>query len=87
MSYHVAKQVGIAVEARAKAAGLALRAVPGVGSGANGLTPDAVKFSPEYRAAKAAHEAALAELRRFNAWFAKAFKAEIAAERRTRRPG
>lgn len=30
-----------------------LAAIPGVGSGPMGLTPDAVKFSPAYRAAKA----------------------------------
>lgn len=33
---------------------------------ANGLTPDAVKFSPEYRAAKAEFDRAFAAVRAFN---------------------
>ena len=33
----------------------------------NGLTPDAVKFSPEYRAAKSAYDQAFARLRAVNA--------------------
>jgi hypothetical protein len=51
----------------------ALRAVPGIGSGPMGMTPDAVKASPEYRAAKLAYERAHAELRAFNAALRKAF--------------
>ena len=34
--------------------------------GANGLTPDSVKFSPEYRAAKSAYNKAFSALRNHN---------------------
>jgi len=55
-----------ALEAEHKAAGAALRAIPGIGSGRMGLTPDHVKASPDYRAARAAYDRAFAALRRFN---------------------
>ena len=48
-----------------KAASATLRAIPGVGGGPMGLTPDAVKASPEYRAARAACDAAHLRLRAF----------------------
>ncbi len=56
-----------ALEAESKAASDALRALPGVGSGAMGLTPDSVRSSSEYRAARAASDRAFQALRRFNA--------------------
>jgi hypothetical protein len=62
----------------------AWKAVPGAGTGPMGLTPDAVKFGPEYRAAKRAYEIAAAELRAFDSQFVKRFKAELRAERRAR---
>jgi hypothetical protein len=51
---------------------------------AMGLTPDAVKFSPEFRNAKQAFNAAFARLRAFNAVFTKTFAKELCAERRER---
>ena len=53
--------------------------------GAMGLTPDAVKASPEWRAAKAASDAALARLRDFNRQYTKKFKLEIRAARESER--
>lgn len=58
--------------------------IQGVGSGAMGLTPDAVKAAPEYRAARAAYDRAFRQLQQFNAWFVPTFAAELRAERRTR---
>jgi hypothetical protein len=55
--------------------------------GALGLTPDAVKFSPEYSAAKSAFDAGFAKLRNFNGAFTKSFAKEIREERRARRVG
>jgi hypothetical protein len=51
----------------------------------NGLTPDHIKFSPEYQAAKQASNAAFQRLRQFNGWFVKTFKAELRKERLARR--
>lgn len=50
--------------------------------GQMGLTPDAVKFSPEFRAAKSEFDNAFKTLRHFNSHYIKAFKREIAASRR-----
>jgi hypothetical protein len=54
-------------------------------TGPTGLTPDAVKASPEYRAAKQAYDSAFAALRCFNASFIRTFAREIEAERAARR--
>lgn len=48
------------------------------------LTPDAVKFSPMFRAAKAQFDAAFQRLRAFNTVFVKQFAKEIREERRAR---
>lgn len=53
--------------------------------GPMGLTPDAVKFSPEYRSAKQAFDTAFAKTRAFNAVFTKTFAKELRAERLVRR--
>ena len=53
----------------------ALKAIPGVGSGPMGLTPDDVKARPEYREAKLASCRAFAALRSFNAHYAKQLRA------------
>jgi hypothetical protein len=58
------------LRAATKAAKEAYKALGG-NSGPNGLTPDAVKFSPEGRAAKAALDKAWARERAFNAAAAK----------------
>ena len=52
--------------------------------GPTGLTPDAVKETPEWRAAKASVDKAFARLRAFNAVFVKKFAKELRAERSER---
>jgi hypothetical protein len=52
-----------------------------------GLTPDHVKASPEYQAAKAAHGIAFRRLQDFNSSFVKKFSNELRAERLRRRGG
>lgn len=55
-----------AAEIDQRAASADLQAIPGIGSGPMGLTPDAVKASPAYRAARARYDAATARLRKLN---------------------
>lgn len=62
-----------------------LKAIPGVGSGPMGLTPDAVKFSPAYRAAKAEMDRLFIALRAANAFIAKHHRKEADADRKDRR--
>lgn len=81
MTYAIAKIAAAAIDAELSAAGAALKAIPGVGSGPMGLTPDAVKFSPEYRTAKSALDAAKARSRAFYAAFSKRYAKEIRADR------
>ena len=50
-----------------------------------GLTPDAVKATPEWQLAKKAYNLAFEQSRAFNKFFTKAYKKEIAAERNERR--
>jgi len=52
--------------------------------GPMGLTPDAVKATPQWRAAKARVDRAFARLRAFNAVFVKKFVKELRAERAER---
>lgn len=49
---------------------------------ANGMTPDRIKLSHEYRATKAAYDNAFQRLRQFNGWFTRTFRAEILAAKR-----
>lgn len=86
MTFEEAKAQQSALYARQGEASRALRAVPGASSGPMGLTSDAVKARPDYREASRAYAAVTAEVRRFNGWFLRAFKAELRAERRARRP-
>lgn len=51
---------------------------------ANGLTPDNVKSSPEYREACSAYAVAFHRLRSFNEGFSRQFAKEIRAYRRAR---
>lgn len=59
----------------------ALQAFP---KGAMGLTPDSVKVSTLYRAAKAEYEIAFQAVRKFNAVFTKQYRKEIAASRKAK---
>lgn len=85
VTYAMARQIRDKIQADAHAAGARLRAIPGVGSGQLGLTPDAVKSTREYQSARAAWESAFATLRAFNAEYCQRFKREIRAEQRARR--
>jgi hypothetical protein len=73
-----AKSESAAIEAEVDAASEALRAFP---RGPTGLTPDAVRATPEYRAAKSRYARAFARQRDFNETFTKRFAKELRAER------
>ena len=77
MTFEQATHMRDIFEAQMKAASVALRAVPGVGSGAMGLTPDSVKASTAYQNAKRRFEWDFDNLRKFNAWYVKTFKTEL----------
>ena len=81
MNFQQATIMRNACEAHMKEAAQALKAIPGVGSGPMGLTPDSVKASPEYKAAKARFDWDFDSFRKFNAYYTKAFKKELQAER------
>jgi hypothetical protein len=74
-----------ALDRAASRASARLRAIPGVGSGAMGLTPDSVKARPDYREALASYRAAESALRQFNGAFAKRFARQSAARIRAER--
>lgn len=57
----------------------------GTGSGPMGLTPDAIKFGPEFRRARAASDNIKAIQRKFVPVFSKRFKKEIIKHRDERR--
>ena len=78
MDFATAKQRSIELNAAYEAACAAHRGYP---RNAIGLTPDDVKFSPAYRATKAAYDKAFAELRSFNDVYCRVFKKELKAER------
>lgn len=77
MTFEQATQMRDIFEAQMKQASAALRAVPGVGTGTMGLTPDNVKASAAYQDAKRRFEWDFANLRKFNAWYVKTFKIEL----------
>lgn len=74
-----------ACEARNAAASKVLRAIPGIGSGQFGLTPDSVKSSAEYKAAKQETDAAFAQMQTFNRFALRHYKTEHRAEMDKRR--
>lgn len=80
-AFEAAKAQQSQLEQEVEEAGAGLRDFP---RGAMGLTPDAVKTSPAYRAAKARFDRAFARLRAFNATFTKKFARELRAERSRR---
>lgn len=83
-TYVEAKRVRDAAEGDSKAASAALRSFPRL---ANGLVPDAVKFTSEYKAAKSRFDTAFARERATNAWLNEKFEKEVRAERASRRRG
>lgn len=68
------------LEAESSRAGRALRALSGGGS--MGKTPDHVRETPEWKAAKRDSDVAFAALQAFNTAFTSRFKREIAQDRR-----
>lgn len=80
-AFAIATAARDALDAELSRLSAALKVFP---SGPMGITPDAVKFSPEFRAAKSAFDAAFHRLRAFNAEYHRTFKAEILAARRAR---
>ncbi len=81
MNYQTAKAESARLYDAAAVASAKLNAFP---KGPMGLTPDAVKFSPEYRLAKTQYERAAAAVRNFNSTYTKRFAAEIRADRRAK---
>lgn len=77
-----AKAAQEAASARVKVASAAMDKYP---KSSMGLTPDAVKASPQWRADKAEMDAAMLELQKANSVVAKNFAKESAAERDARR--
>lgn len=78
MNYAEAKAKRDALEVVFRETSAALGKFP---SGNRGLTPDAVKATPEYQAAKTAFNRAFDDLRKFNAEFVRQYAREIRAER------
>jgi hypothetical protein len=81
MTYATDLAQKVMLEGRVKAASDKMKAFP---SGAMGLTPDNVKFSPEFRRAKREFDTAFAALRRFNGAFLARYRKEVLADRRAR---
>jgi hypothetical protein len=81
MTYEDAKAMKAKLESVWAETSAALKPFPRL---ANGLTPDAVRLSPEYRSAKLANEKAFAELRAFNTYFMRVHKRAYMLERRNR---
>ncbi len=80
-TYVEAKRTIASIQSEIDAAEMVLKTFPSL---PNGLTPDDVRVTAEYRIAKARYQAAFARLRAANAWFVKTFKKEIKAERAAR---
>lgn len=83
MNYHEARARSDQLFEAAREAARLLAAYP---RSSMGLVADAVRLSPEYQAEKNASDRAFAEMRKFNAWYVKAFKAEIRADRNSKYP-
>lgn len=77
-AFEEAKAERARIEAEVRSAGSDLKAFP---RGKMGLTPDAVKATTGYQAAKARYDKAFARLQAFNVAFTKKFAKELKAER------
>jgi hypothetical protein len=84
-SFEAAKATRDEINARCKRACERLNTIPGVGTGPMGLTPDEIKFSAEYKEAKREADREFARVREFNDWFTKAYREELAEERKVKR--
>lgn len=81
-SYDIAKAAKVAIERKVDEASKALKAFPRM---ANGLTPDNVKASAEYRKAKTDYDRTFAEQRSFNTQFMRLFGKQYEVERKNSR--
>ena len=84
MNYEEAKAYKLSLEALNNAASNALKEFDKYGKSEIGMTPDFVKAMPEFKAAKLAFDISFNNLRNFNGKFNKAFKKEIAQERKAK---
>lgn len=84
-SYAAAKAAQVRLDDEHRAAAAALKAIPGVGSGTMGLTPDSIKFGPDYRGARRRVDIAFESLRRFNQAFKRRYARQIADDARAAR--
>lgn len=82
MNYEQAKAYKLTLEALNNADSDALKEFDNYGKSDMGMTPDFVKAMPEFKAAKLAFDISFNNLRNFNGKFVKAFKKEIAQERK-----
>lgn len=80
-TYNEAKAARDSAEERLSIASLALGSYP---KGVMGLTPDAVKATPEWQKDKAEYDVAFATLRAINGVIVKKFRKEYHSERNTR---
>lgn len=80
-TYAAAKAMAAALWDANSAASRALGQFP---TGPMGLTPDEVKATPEFQAAKAAFDRSFQALRRYNGAYTRIYKHEIRADRRGR---
>jgi hypothetical protein len=78
MNYQTAKAKAESLWQANKDAAAVLDAFP---RGPMGLTPDSVKATPEWKAARKACDETFEALRAFNSFYVKTFKAEIQADR------
>lgn len=83
MTFEQAKAKRAVLEVAERAAAAALAALPGVGSGRMGLTPDSAK-TQFYWIAKDAQRLAFTRLQTFNGFYVRRFKAELTAERKAK---
>jgi hypothetical protein len=79
-AYRKAKEQHDNLEAEVQRTGRELKALSG--GGPMGLTPEAVRATPEWKAAKVAANKAFAAFRAFNADYVPRFKREITRDRK-----
>lgn len=82
MEYAEARALYNEVKETSKSASVAIRAFPK--DGPFGMTSDAVRATPEWKAAKSAMDTAFAHEQQIASWFCKTFKKEYATERAAR---
>lgn len=82
--YELDKAHQVFLEAAVDVTSAIMKAFP---KGAMGLTPDDVRVSDTYKAAKKSFDTAFANLRSFNAIYVKKYSKELAIERKLKREG